>query len=79
MEVVLLAGGGGGSTGAEVHLQTPTSQRSAAGLVKLLEGPALVLSCLLELSVLFYQPVKLLPKDLIGAQDLSGLLHVLLL
>lgn len=64
---------------AEVRLGTPTRQRSAAGLAKLPEGPALVLSRLLELSVLLYQPVKLLPKDLIGAQDLSGLLHVLLL
>jgi hypothetical protein len=41
------------------------------GLVELLEGPAFVFSCLFELGVLFYQPVKLLPKDLIGVQDLS--------
>ena len=52
---------------------------SAVGLVELLEGPALVLSCLLELGVLFHQLVKLLPEDLIGVQDLSGLLHILLL
>lgn len=55
------------------------SPRSVVGLVELLESPALILSCLLELGILFYQPVKLIPKDFIGVQDLLGLLHVLLL
>lgn len=40
---------------------TPTRPRSAAGLAKLPEGPALVLGRLLELGVLLYQPVELLP------------------
>lgn len=81
-----MASGGGGPISRKRRRQHPCSSRaswpcqcSAVGLAELLEGPALVLSCLLELGILFYQPVELLPEDLIGVQDLSGLLHVLLL
>lgn len=71
---MVLLPGREGSAYAEV-----VPYRSAVGLAELLEGPALVLSCLLELGVLLYQPVKFVSKDLIAVQDLSGLLHVLFL
>lgn len=76
--VVKAAPGEGGPTSRKIrrqqlcrsHVSWPC-QSSTIGLVELQQSPPLVLRCLLEYGVLFHQPVKLLPKDLIGVQDLS--------
>lgn len=60
-----MAPGGGGPLQEEEAVPL-ASRHSAAGFVELLECPTPVLGGLLELGVLFYQLVKLLPKHLIG-------------